>query len=49
MSSLLSDSHRALKDAVLVELREVARLAEVSGMSTLARDLSHTRIPKLEQ
>ena len=49
MSSLLSDNHRALKDAILVELRDVARLAEVSGMSTLARDLSHTRIPKLEQ
>ena len=46
--SALTPEHRALKDGLLKELREVARLSELAGMATLAKDLSQTRIPKLE-
>jgi small GTP-binding protein len=47
--SAISGEHVAIKSELLTALREIAALAEQVGMTTLARDLSGTRIPKLDE
>jgi GTPase Era involved in 16S rRNA processing len=46
--SLLA-THQENKAALLGHLRGLAQLADAVGMTTLARDLGETRIPKLEE
>ncbi|MCS6915301.1 MAG: dynamin family protein [Myxococcales bacterium] len=48
MSALLPE-HKEIKAALLSAMDQIARLAEGAGMSTLAGDLRHVRIPKLEE
>ncbi len=47
--SVLSRQHRELKDGLLTVLRDVARLADDTGMHTLTSELLRERIPKLEE
>ncbi len=47
--SALTAEHKEIKQALLAELRETARLAEESGMHTLSGDLLLHRIPKLSE
>jgi small GTP-binding protein len=47
--SAVSGSHIAIKKALVAALSDMAKLAEDVGMATLAKDLSTTRIPKLEE
>ncbi|MFO0623350.1 MAG: dynamin family protein [Polyangia bacterium] len=47
--SVLSRQHRELKDGLLSALRDVARLADDTGMQTLTSELLRERIPKLEE
>ncbi len=46
--SVRSNRHELIKLALTERLRLVAALAEEVGLGTLARDLTETRIPKLE-
>ena len=45
----LTKQHRQRKDELLSALREVARLADETGMHTLTSELLRERIPKLEE
>ena len=47
--SVLTKQHRELKDGLLTVLRDVARLADDTGMQTLTSELLRERIPKLEE
>lgn len=47
--SALSAEHREIKDHLVATLRELARLADTTGMHSLVSDLLLTRIPKLEE
>lgn len=47
--SLLTKSHRLRKDELLCALREIARLADETGMHTLTSELLRERIPKLQE
>lgn len=47
--SALSAEHREIKDNLLSVLRDLAKLADDTGMHTLVGDLLLTRIPKLEE
>lgn len=47
--SALSAEHKRIKDELLVILRDLAKLADDTGMNTLVNDLLLTRIPKLEE
>src|SRR5207302_6403200 len=43
-----SGKHVAIKNELIVALRDIAKLADEVGMTTLTKDLLATRIPKLE-
>lgn len=47
--SALTKQHLRLKDELLTALRDVARLADETGMQTLTSELLRERIPKLEE
>ena len=47
--SALSAEHREIKDDLLNVLRDLAKLADDTGMHSLVADLLQSRIPKLEE
>jgi ribosome biogenesis GTPase A len=47
--SALSCEHKEVKQTLLGLMRQIAELAEQTGMSTLTNDLLLTRIPKLDE
>jgi small GTP-binding protein len=47
--SAISGEHVAVKRELLAALRDIANLADEVGMATLAKDLTGTRIPKLDE
>ena len=47
--SAISAEHREIKDHLLSALRDLAKLADDTGMHSLVADLLLTRIPKLEE
>jgi small GTP-binding protein len=47
--SALTAEHRELKEELVTVLRDLAKLADDTGMHTLVSDLLVTRIPKLEE
>src|SRR6186713_2123223 len=47
--SALSTKHREIKDNLLTLLRDLAKLADDTGMHSLVADLLMARIPKLEE
>src|ERR1700761_7430826 len=46
--SAISGKHVSIKKELIAALHEIATLAESVGMTTLAKELTATRIPKLE-
>ena len=46
--SALGEEHTVTKDKLLAQLRQLAEIAEATGMKTLAADITRERIPKLE-
>jgi small GTP-binding protein len=47
--SAISGKHVAIKKELIAALRDMAKLADGVGMATLEKDLSGTRIPKLDE
>lgn len=47
--TILLEAHQRAKRAIIERLETVARVAEESGMASLAGDIRRTRIPKIEQ
>ena len=47
--SAIAGKHVAIKKELIAALRDMAKLADEVGMTTLAKDLTGTRIPKLEE
>jgi GTPase SAR1 family protein len=45
----LVEAHRATKETLLGQLRQLAEIADKAGMRTLAGDITRERIPKLEE
>jgi small GTP-binding protein len=47
--SAIAGKHVAIKNEIIVALRDIAKLADEVGMATLTKDLLGTRVPKLEE
>ena len=45
---ILLEHHKQAKREIVARFQQLAEVAEAVGMTTLARDIRNTRIPKLE-